>query len=358
MAALDRCREKMQAEGLAALLVMQADNRRYLSGFRGSSGALLITPAAQYLATDSRYYERVKAEAPDWTLVEAGPKTLEALQALVSGIGLDQAKIGFEADEVTVAQGNRLGELLDQATLVETSEFVLDLRAVKEAAELAAIRKAVALADQAMRHIYEWVQPGMTEKEVAWELEVYMRTRGASALSFETIVAAGANGAAPHAATSDYKIQVGDPIVIDMGCVVEGYCSDITRTFTIGEPNQDDYQAVWQIVHQAHQAAIEGIKAGIPGKEADGLARDVIEAAGYGDYFGHSLGHGVGLAIHEYPRVSYLSDAPLAAGSVVTIEPGIYLPGAFGVRLEDMVVVTEDGVEVLTDVPKVEVLER
>ncbi|RME51547.1 MAG: aminopeptidase P family protein [Caldilineae bacterium] len=355
---LQKLREKIEAAGLDALLVTQAENRRYLSGFTGSAGVLLITPTRQLLLTDSRYYEQVRREAPDWELVEAGYQTFRRLAELLPELELGGAKIGFEADDVTVARFRAMQEALDGVNLVETDGLVAGLRAVKSADELDAIRKAVALADETMAHLYEWIQPGMTEKEVAWELEVYMRTRGASALSFEAIVAAGPNSALPHATPSDAVIQPGDVVLVDMGCVVGGYCSDLTRTFSLGEPRAPQFEAVWGLVEQACAAAEAGIRAGMSGKAADALARDVIAAAGHGDHFGHSLGHGVGLAIHEMPRLSYAAEDPLPEGAVVTIEPGVYLPGEFGVRLEDMAVVTAGGMEVLTRVPKVKSVPR
>ena len=358
MSALDRFREKMDVQELDAFLVTQSENWRYLSGFRGTAAVLLITPDQQFLVTDSRYYERVKKEAPDWTLVKAGYKTNEALSQLLTDNQLSEAKIGYEADFVTVLQKQRWQEAMPSVNFVDTTEFVVRLRAIKTEAELATMRKAVAITDQAMAHIYTWIQPGMTEKEVAWEIELFMRTHGGDALAFDTIVAAGANGAIPHASPSDYVIQLGDVVVIDVGCKVDGYCADLTRTFSVGEPVDNRYHSVWEIVKQANVAATAGIKAGLTGKAADALAREVIKAAGYGDYFGHSLGHGVGLAIHEYPRLSNAYDEPLEAGSMITIEPGIYLPGAFGIRLEDLAVVTKEGVEVLTDIPKVAILER
>lgn len=358
MTALERMRAKIAAENLDAFLVTQPQNRRYLSGFKGSAGALFITKTDQFLATDSRYYERVKQEAPDWNLIEASYKTFEALGETIKKLEMTGARVGIEADALTVAQFTKVQKELTGLEFVETSDFILGLRAQKTDVELAAIRKAITLTDQAMLHAYEYIQPGMTEREIAWELEVFMRTRGATGLSFDIIVAAGANGASPHALVSDHQVQAGEPIVIDMGCVIDEYVSDLTRTFCVGAPIHPDYQKVWNVVREANEAAIAQIRPGMTSKEADAIARDIIVAAGYGDYFGHSLGHGIGLAIHEHPKVSYSSETPLEAGTVVTIEPGIYLPGQFGVRLEDVIVLHDDGAEVLTGVPKVDRLDR
>jgi Xaa-Pro aminopeptidase len=201
----------------------------------------------------------------------------------------------------------------------------------------------------------EVIEPGMTERQAAWEMEAFMRERGASKVAFDLIVAAGPNGAMAHHRPGDRVITEGDPIVIDIGCVVEGYCSDMTRTVCLGKP-KPKYLDVWQIVLDAQETAVAAIRAGVTGVEADAAARDVIVEAGYGDYFGHGLGHGVGLAVHEAPRASRLSDDTLEAGMTVTVEPGIYLPGEFGVRLEDLVVVRDDGVEVLSRTPKKPVL--
>ncbi len=353
---LTRFRAKMEQAGLDAFVISQQDNRRYLAGFTGSAGFLLITLQQQYLITDSRYYEQVRRQAPAWKLVKAGYKTIEALANLLTDLHLNEAAIGFEAEYAPYQQYLQLKEAMPAVRWQDTAHFALELRAVKTPAELAAVNSAMALADEAMTHIYTWIRPGLTEKDVAWELELYMRTHGATAVSFEPIVAAGPNSALPHATPTGRTIKRGDVVLIDMGCVVDGYCSDTTRTFSLGQPHNNRYPAVWQVVAQALQAAAGGIKAGISGKAADALARDVIEAAGYGDYFGHSLGHGVGLAVHEGPRVSYAAADPLPAGSVITIEPGIYLPGEFGVRLEDMAVVTPAGATVITRSPKFDVL--
>lgn len=348
----------MEAAGLDAFLVTQKDNRRYLSAFTGSNGILLVTKDRQIILTDFRYYEQVEREAPGWELIKAGRDPSEDLVQLIPELQLTNAKIGFEADHVTVLQFYAWIKALPEVELVETNGFVLALRKIKTEPELAAIQKAVALVDEAIGHIYDWIQPGMTEKEIAWELEVFMRSHGAAALSFETIVAAGPNSALPHATPSDYEVKLGDVVLIDTGCVIDGYCSDITRTFSLGEPNHPEFLTIWQLVNRANAAAARGIKAGISSKDADSLARDLIKEAGYGDDFGHSLGHGVGLAIHEAPKVSYLREDALEAGSVITIEPGVYLSGAFGVRIEDMAVITQNGLEILTTAPKIDILPR
>ncbi len=356
---LEKLRRKMTAAQLDGFIVSQPENRRYLSGFTGSAGVLFVTAEAQYVLTDSRYYVQVAREAPAWTLVKASYRTAEALAELLDTLQMSAATLGFEADHLTVAQLEAWKtDLPETLALTPTTGFVGELRAAKTAAELATIKRAQAVADEAMQYIYDWIQPGVTEKEVAWELEVYMRTHGASALSFDTIVAAGANGALPHAIPGDTVIKKGDVVLIDMGCVVDGYCSDMTRTFSLGEPANPQYAAVWDVVQSAVEAAVAGISAGMSGRAADALARDVIADAGFGDKFGHSLGHGVGLAIHELPIVSYARDNELSAGMVITIEPGIYLPGEFGIRLEDMAVVTDTGVEVFTRTPKIKVLPR
>ncbi len=356
---LTKFREKMSAAGYDAFIVTQPENRRYLSGFTGSDGALFITAAEKYLLTDSRYYEQVGRESPEWTLIKASYRTDEHLVKLLESLHLTGATIGFEADYFTVAQFKAWQKTLpNTVTLKATSGFVGELRAIKTPAELAAIKRAQAVADDAMAHIYDWIQPGVTERDVAWELEVTMRTHGATALSFDTIVAAGANSALPHATPGDTVIEPGDVVLIDMGCVVDGYCSDMTRTFSLGEPKNSQYVAVWNIVEQARATAAAGISAGLSSRQADALARDVILAAGYGDQFGHSLGHGVGLAVHELPPVSYARESELQTNMVITIEPGIYLPGAFGVRLEDMAVVADGGVEIITCTPKIATLPR
>ncbi|MFQ5613899.1 MAG: M24 family metallopeptidase [Anaerolineae bacterium] len=356
---LNLLRQKMREHNLDGFIVTQAENRRYLSGFTGSAGTLIISGERQIFAADFRYYEQVRQQAPAWTLARVSYDFAGRLPEILDDLGLHSKQVGFESQNVTVNQLESWQEKLqEQASLVPTSGFVEQLRQVKGEDEAAAIRKAVALADAALDYISEWIQPEMTEKQVAWELEVFLRTRGADALAFPPIVAAGPQGALPHARPGERTIAPGEPVVMDLGCVVDGYCSDVTRTFCLGQPSSDKYLEVWNLVQQAVERARAGIYGGISGKAADELARSIIKAAGYGDNFGHSLGHGVGLAVHEGPRLSFRYDDPVPAGAIVTIEPGVYLPGEFGVRLEDMVLVTDGGAEVLTQAPKIAILPR
>lgn len=342
-------RVQIAEKGLDALLVSEANNRRYMSGFTGSAGVLIISPTEALLATDFRYYEQVRMQAPDFELVEASETIHKTLAEVVARYGF--RRLGFESQDVTVETFERWQKAIPDVEWVATAGLVEDLRQIKDAGEIARIAEAVRIADEAMEYIMEWMRPGVTEREVAWELKVYMRTHGAEKLSFTTIVGSGPNGAMSHAVTSERKIQRGDPVVIDMGAVYEGYCSDITRSFCLGEAS-DQYRQVWDTVLTAQQAAEAAIKAEMPGIEADAVARHIIYDAGYEGKFGHGLGHGVGLAIHETPRASFTSKDILHEGTIVTVEPGIYLPGWGGVRIEDMVVVTETGCRVLTQASK------
>lgn len=346
---VQRLREAIAEAGLDGLLVTQPENRRYLSGFTGSAGVLLITADHALIATDFRYYEQVARECPDFELVKVKNKFTEVLPEMLSAAGVK--KLGFESQHLTVAQYEEWRKVTEEVEWVPTKEMVEKIRMVKSPREVEAIRKAVSLADEAFTHICRHIRPGMTEREVAWELEAYMRTHGAEKLSFDIIIASGPNGALPHAKASDRVIREGEPIVMDLGCVVDGYCSDLTRTIVLGEPDER-FREIYEVVLRAQLEAEKGIKAGVTGKEADAIARRIIEDAGYGEQFGHGLGHGVGLAVHEKPTASRLSEDTLEAGCVLTVEPGIYISGWGGVRIEDMVLVKEDGVEVLTQAPK------
>jgi len=355
-ARLAELRTALPEKEIDALLVTTPENRRYLTGFTGSAGLLLVTRTAAHLVADGRYYERVGQEAPDVLLVRGGTAPLDALEPLVAETGV--ARIGFEADHVTVAQLEKFQRKVPKAEWVPIAGMVERLRLVKSASELAALRRALALADRAMEHAWAVVLPGMTERELAWRIEVFMREHGAQAVAFDLIVAAGEHGALPHHASGARPIAAGEPIVVDIGARLDGYHSDLTRTFTLGPATDPEYAHVWHVVEAANQAGRAALRAGATGVEVDRAARGVIEAAGYGEAFGHGLGHGVGLQIHESPRLSPAADeVPLSLGSVVTIEPGIYLPGRFGVRIEDVAVIGPGGAEILTGVAKPMVVE-
>jgi len=355
---LEKFRRQMAETKIDGFMITQPENRRYLSGFTGSNGVLIITADKQMLATDSRYYLQVKEQCPGWELLEVGYDFAGNMLELLRSAGLGARRVGFEAAHVSVATLHAWERaLLGRLVLVHTEGFVEDLRMQKDDEEIASIKKAVALTDAAFAHITGWIKPGMTEKEVAWELESFMRTNGAETLSFEPIVTGGPNSAKNHAEPSDRPLQTGEPIILDFGCKVDGYCSDMTRTICLGEPADDRYLEIWNIVLAAQQAALQGIKGGATGVEIDKLARDVINDAGYKGYFGHGLGHGVGLAIHETSRYSFSYPHRVPTRAVMTVEPGIYIPGWGGVRLEDLGVVQDDGIEILSQSPKEAVLQ-
>jgi Xaa-Pro aminopeptidase len=350
---LEKLRQSLAEENLDAILVSGADNRRYLSGFTGSAGHLLISPDRAVLATDFRYYEQVGREAGAFELARITTTMAALLPELLAEGGI--RRLGFEGEYMTVSELQTLNKATDGVEWVPLKETVARLRAIKDEAEIELLRRSAALNDEALDHLTRTIRPGMTEREAAWEIEAYMRGHGASKVAFDLIVAAGPNGALPHARPGDRVIEEGQPVVVDMGCVLDGYCSDMTRTFCLGEPSAH-YLEVWQIVLRAQEAALHAVRAGLSGVAADAAARDVIEAAGYGEQFGHGTGHGVGLAVHEKPRAGRLSEDTLQAGMSLTVEPGIYLPGQFGVRIEDLVIVREDGIENLTGSPKAPVL--
>lgn len=348
-------RNLLAEQELDAILVGQPENRRYLSGFTGSSGLLLISDEHTLLLTDFRYLEHASEEAPLFTIVQVHRNMADLVVQTLNETGV--RRVGFESQHVTYETYRRWKEGADQVELVPAKGLVEKLRMVKDEGELATIREAVRVADAAMSHILDIITPGMTEREVAWELESHMRTHGADKVSFDFIVASGPNGAMPHAVTTDRKIEASDPVVVDIGAKVDGYCSDMTRTFCIAD-GDEKFLEVYGIVTEAQEMAEQGLHAGAGGVEVDGLARDFIHAKGHGEHFGHGLGHGVGLAIHEGPTLSKLSQDTLEPGMVVTVEPGIYLPGWGGIRIEDLVVVREKSAEILTGSQKTPVLGR
>lgn len=344
-------RKKIAEAELDALVVNQAQNRRYLSGFTGSAGVLIISPETAYLATDFRYYTQAEEQAPAFELAKVGYKFTDHLADLLTDAGAQ--RVGFESEHLTVALHERWQEAASDVDWIATSGLVERLRAVKSPREIDKIRVAVQVADEAFARVTRRLKAGMTEREVAWMLRSEIHALGADGIAFDTIVAAGENSAKPHYRPDQTQIPAGVPIIIDMGAVVDGYHSDMTRTIVIGEPD-DVFREVYALVLEAQEEAETQIRAGMNGVNADAIARDIVEEAGYADDFGHGLGHGVGLAVHEAPRLSFTAseDQPLEPGMVVTIEPGVYLPEWGGIRIEDIAVVREDGLEILTQTSK------
>ncbi|OIQ07735.1 aminopeptidase YpdF [Moorella thermoacetica] len=350
---LTRLRELMEREGITALWVHQDENRRYLSGFTGDSGTLLITPTAQYLLTDGRFTEQAREEAPDFQIIDLGPHPWEQLGQTLAAAGVE--KLFFEAEHLTYATYE---EFLEKArdwprpvSLAPVKGLVARLRQVKDAEEIAVLEKAIAIADAGYNHLLSILRPGLTERDIALELEYFMGKQGSRGPSFTTIIASGPRSALPHGVASDRVLQPGDMIVMDFGAVYGGYHSDLTRTVALA-PVTAEWRRLYDIVLAAQQQAIAALRPGIQGREADAVAREAIVAAGYGDYFSHGLGHGVGLAIHEDPTLSSRSEVKLAPGMVVTVEPGVYLPGRGGIRIEDVVLIQEGGARVLSRAPK------
>lgn len=336
-------RKLMATHSLDAVVVTKPENRRYFSGFTGSSGLLLIGEQIQTLFTDFRYIEQATKQSPEYQIVRHGTSMFDILADTVKK--LEAVRIGFESDFITWDTYHKLATCL---SMVELRPVNLDaLRVIKDQAELSLLHQAVEIADVAFNHVVTIIRPGITELEIALELEYQMRKLGSEKPAFDTIVASGYRGALPHGQASAKIIEVGDFITMDFGAVYQGYHSDMTRTVVAGKATSKQHE-IYNIVQAAQLAGIKAVAAGKTGKEIDQVARKIIADAGYGEYFGHALGHGVGLAIHEEPRLSTTNDSELASGMVVSVEPGIYLPEWGGVRIEDLVVVSAAGCTVLT----------
>lgn len=345
---LDKLRSAMGERSLEALLVSHPANCRYLSGFTGSPGTLLVTEGDAYLLTDFRYLEQAAIEAPVCRIERVGKRQGETLGRMARENGLE--RIAFEKDSLTFGGWERLKEALPEVELVPTRGIVESLRAAKEPAEIEKIEHAVEVAEEAFQAALNEIRPvlrhGVTEREAAWMIEQEMRGLGATRPSFDLIAASGPNSARPHARPSDRRFQAGDLVVFDLGAVVDGYCSDLTRTAVVGRPDPRQ-EEIHDLVLRAQAEAFKGLRAGISGGQADALARRVIADAGKAEAFGHGLGHGVGLEVHEEPRLAEDVEEPLPAGCVVSVEPGVYLGGWGGVRIEDLVVLTEGGCRIL-----------
>jgi len=350
---LRKLQTSITEKGVDALLLSQPKNLLYISGFTGSSGWLLISGQNAILATDFRYVEQAKVESPDFEIIQTKQGLRDWLSGLISDLGWH--KLGFEANFISYEGYQKLSEAITtkqvNLELVPTTGIVEQLRSIKEPEELGFITKAVELVDAAFEQAKGIIRPGITEKEAAWEIEKFLRQEGSEGMPFEIIVASGPNSALPHAQPTEKIIYSGEPVLIDMGARISGYCSDFSRTLFLGE-TEKSLQEIYNIVLKAQITAIERVESGMDASQADRLARSVVEQAGYGDAFGHGLGHGVGLAVHEFPSLGPSSSDSLADGMVFTIEPGIYLAGQGGVRIEDMVVLENGKARVLTRAEK------
>lgn len=353
-----RIAERLAALELDALLITAPENRRYLTGFTGSAGWLFLSPDRAALVTDGRYWAQVGTQCPDLELVRFRSKEdvrlSRRLAAWLSEIGW-RGRLGFEARDLTVAAFQEAREDLEgegkpAVAMAAASALVEELRQVKAPDEVEAIRRAARVADLAFQAALPFFQEGVTEADFCAELEYRLQKCGARKPSFDTIVASGPNGAYPHAGVTDRRIQPGELVTVDFGALVEGYCSDITRTIWLGEPDERSRELLG-IVRGAHRAAMDAVRPGLTGGDVDRVARDFIAKAGYAEAFSHGLGHGVGLAVHEGPGVRAESQAVLEAGMAITIEPGVYVPGVGGCRVEDLVVVTAEGAESLSRAP-------
>lgn len=349
-------RKELHKKELDSILVSSPENRRYLSGFTGSAGYLLISHDEAMLVTDFRYIEQAGQQAPEFT-VHRSTGNIQGLTKLMFEI--NATRTGFENQTMTVARHSKLTKAIEETgnsgelTLIGADYLVDRLRATKDGEEIILLTRAVDIADQAIDRIIPSVRAGISEEEIAWQLEREMRELGAESVSFDIIVGTGPNGALPHHRADETVVCNGDSVVIDMGAIYRGYCSDLTRTIVIGDPDET-FKRVYATVMEAQLVAEEMLVVGMTGNQADAIARDIITEANHADDFGHSLGHGVGLAVHEFPHVGPKSTDVLEEGMVLTIEPGIYLSGWGGVRIEDMVVMENGRARVLSRASKLD----
>ncbi|GEN45293.1 M24 family metallopeptidase [Alkalibacillus haloalkaliphilus] len=344
MEKIRRLREKLQEHDLDGMLITSGQNRRYMTGFTGTAGVVLLTQEKAIFITDFRYTVQAKDQVEGYEIVEHKGPIQEEVADQLDELGVK--RLGFEKNHVTYSTYETYEKALN-SEFIPVEGLVEQLRLVKTDAEIKILKEAAEIADAAFEHIQTFIKPGVKEIDVSNELEFFMRKQGAVSSSFDIIVASGYRSALPHGVASEKEIQSGELVTLDFGALYKGYCSDMTRTFAVG-PISDELKKIYDTVLQAQLKGMEGIKAGITGKEADALTRDYIKEQGYGEYFGHSTGHGLGMDVHEGPSLSFKSDKVLEPGMVVTVEPGIYVPDVGGCRIEDDTVVTENGNERLT----------
>ncbi|MCM2531688.1 Xaa-Pro peptidase family protein [Neobacillus pocheonensis] len=341
---LERLRATFSSDGIDGILITSPYNRRYMTNFTGSAGVVLISLDQEQFITDFRYIEQASKQCQGYEIVKISGTIPEEVAKQVKKLGIQ--KLGFEEDYLTFSAFKTYEKEVG-AELIPISGVIEKLRLIKTDAEIKILKEAADIADAAFKHILDFIQPGKTELEVSNELEFFMRRAGATSSSFDTIVASGHRSALPHGVASEKIIEAGDVVTLDYGAYYKGYVSDITRTVAVGEPDAK-LKEIYEIVLEAQLRGMDGIKPGMTGKQADALTRDYITEKGYGEYFGHSTGHGIGLEVHEGPALSVKSDIVLEPGMIVTCEPGIYIPGLGGVRIEDDTLVTKDLNEALT----------
>ncbi|KYC95096.1 Xaa-Pro peptidase family protein [Heyndrickxia sporothermodurans] len=344
MQKLENLRNQFSKQGIDGILITSPYNRRYMTNFTGTAGVVLISETKALFITDFRYVEQAAKQAQDFEIIQHKGIVHEEIAQQLTALGIK--KLGFEQDYVNYSD-YILYEKSFSVELVPVSSLIENLRLIKTESEIKILKEAADIADAAFKHILDYIKPGVTELEVSNELEFFMRKAGATSSSFNTIVASGTRSALPHGVASDKVIEKGDFVTLDYGALHKGYVSDITRTVAVGKPS-DKLKEIYDVVLESQLLAMENIKPGMTGIEADAIARNYISERGYGEYFGHSLGHGIGLEVHEGPALSVRSDIVLRPGMVVTVEPGIYLPGIGGVRIEDDTLITEDSNEKLT----------
>ncbi|GAF22651.1 MULTISPECIES: M24 family metallopeptidase [Shouchella] len=342
MTIIQSLQKKLRDHDVDGFLIMSPINRRYVTGFTGTAGAVLLTETDARFITDFRYVEQAEEQVHGFQIVKQAGTLMNEIAVQSSSLGIK--KLGFEKTKLTYAEYEQLEQTLTGATLVAINQMVEPLRLIKTPEEIQTMKKAADIAEKAYAHIQTFIKPGIKEIDVSNELEFFMRKQGAVSSSFDIIVASGVRSALPHGVASEKTIESGELVTLDFGAYYEGYCSDITRTLAVGNIS-DELKTIYETVRVAQQLGIDGIKPGMTGKEADALTRDYIKEKGYGDYFGHSTGHGLGMEVHEAPGLSMASDVPLQPGMVVTVEPGIYIPGVGGTRIEDDILITETGNE-------------
>lgn len=342
---IERLKKYMNDLDIDSVIICKPENRRYISGFTGTSGYVIITTKGRYIATDFRYLEQVSKQCEGFNIIElnSSHSIFDVLKEL------KVRRLGIEDDFVTLQFVKKLEEKCNEISIVPLNGAIENIRMIKDKDEINLIRKAAEITDKAFNHILGFIKVGVKELDIAIELEYFMKKLGAEGPSFRFIVASGKRSAMPHGVASDKIIEEGDFVTIDMGCVYKGYCSDMTRTIVMGKANEKQ-KNIYNIVLEAQEKSLKAIRPGIQGYEVDKVAREIISSYGYGENFGHGLGHGVGLEIHENPRLAQneMGKIALKPGMVITDEPGIYIPNFGGVRIEDLVLITDDGYEVLS----------